>query len=117
MPISKANKEALYDSLDESKRKGQRLEIRLRFQGKNEDADQVKAKTDELSQQLDDLLAGIMENWSGNAKALITATKDTNKRLQASIRDIKNKIKIGENLVKALGYLDDAIKVAKKLLA
>jgi hypothetical protein len=33
-----------------------------------------------------------------------------------SIRDIKKKIKVAENIVKATGYLDDAIKVAAKLL-
>lgn len=116
MSINNRNKEAMIDALLESKRKGFRLEITLRFQGKAAEADEVKAKTRKLSRKIDDLLVRAMEDWLGNAAALIKTMKNTNAKLQASIRDIKKRIKVAQNVVKAIGFLDDAIDVAVKLL-
>lgn len=116
MPINNIDKEALIDALLESKRKGFRLEISLRFQGKNAEADKVKAKTRKLSRTMDNLLSQAMQSWLGNATVLRQTMTKTNANLQASIRDIKKKIEVAENIVKAIGYLDDAIKLAAKLL-
>ncbi len=116
MPIKNIDKEALIDALLESKRKGLRLEIRLRFQGKNSEADKVGAKTRKLSRRMDNLIAQAMQSWLGNATVLRQTMTKTNANLQASIRDIKRNIKVAANIVKATGYLDDAIKVAAKLL-
>ena len=116
MPNSQTNKETLIHSLNETYRKGQKLELNLRFKGKTSEVDQVRAKCNELSDRIDDLIAEAMKDWLGNADTLIDEVKSINSNLQSSIRDIKHEIKMGEKVVKAISYLDQAIDIAKKLL-
>jgi len=116
MPNSQTNKETLIHSLNETYRKGQKFELNLRFKGKTSEADQVRVKCNELSDRIDDLIAEAMKDWLGNADTLIDEVKSINSNLQSSIRDIKHEIKMGEKVVKAIGYLDQAIDIAKKLL-
>ena len=116
MPNSETNKETLIPSLNETYRKGQKLELNLRFKGKTEEADQVRAKCNELSDRIDDLIAEAMKDWLRTADTLIDEVKGINSNLQSNIRDIKHEIKMGEKIVKAIGYLDQAIDITKKLL-
>ena len=117
MPNSESNKETLIHSLNETYRKGQKLEINLRFKGKTSEADQVRAKCNELSDRIDDLITEVMKDWLRKADTLINEVKVLNSNLQSNIREIKKEIKMGEKIVKAIGYLDQAINLTKKLLA
>jgi hypothetical protein len=58
-----------------------------------------------------------MQDWIGSANLTIEAIKKTNKNLQKTIRDIKKDVEVAKNIVKAIGYLDDAIKIAATLSA
>ncbi len=115
MPLNRSQREIAIEKLLITKNKGHRLEIRLRFQGKAAEAKQVKDTNDVLSKEIDRLLVEIMEAWTGNAATIETALRTNNTRLQATIRDIRKKIKVAEKVVKAIGYLDKAIELARKL--
>ena len=116
MPNFETNKETLIHSLNEAYRKGQKLEINLRFKGKNSEADQVRVKCNELSDRIDDLITEAMKTWLGTADTLIDEVKGINSNLQSNIRDIKKEIKMGEKILKSIGHLDQAINITKKLL-
>ncbi len=113
---NKEDKASIVDNLIITKRKGHALEIDLMFKGKDEDAKKVKKKTEELSKKIDLLLAALMKEWIGSAEPLIQKIKKTNAGLQKAIRDIKKDVETAKNVVKALGYLDEAVKIATDLL-
>ena len=113
----KEDKEKIVDNLLITKRKGHNLEINLMFKEREVEAEEVKTKTNELSKKVDLLLIDLMKDWIGSAKATVESTRKTNKNLQKTIRDIKNDVNVTKNIVKAVGYLDEAIMIAVSLLA
>jgi hypothetical protein len=117
MPISKPNKQLLIRSLQATRNKGDELEIELLIAGRDAEAGQVREATDRLSKQIRRLITAAKKSWRGQADALLKDMKKRNASLQAAIRDIKKKIKIAENVVKAVGFVDDAVEVAAKALA
>ena len=117
MAISEAKKEEIIDTFLVTKKKGSRLQITLRFQGRKAEADEVGKQNKRLSSSIDKLIAQSMRQWRGSASQIIADRKKGNAKLQASIKDIKVKKKVAENVVKALGYIDDAIETAAKLVA
>ena len=58
-----------------------------------------------------------MQDWIGSARLTIESINKTNENLQKTIRDIKRDVEVAKNIVKAIGYLDDAIMIAANLLA
>ena len=117
MPISTPNKQLLIRSLQNARNKGDELEIELIIQGRAADAMKVRAATDRLSKQIRKLINGAKKSWRGNAKALQTNMQARNAKLQSSIRDIKKKVKVAQNIVKAVGFIDDAVVLAAKVMA
>lgn len=112
----KEDKESVVDQLLMVKRKGHMLEIDLRFEKMEDEAEEVKGKTDKLSEEIENLLADLMKDWVGSAKETIESIKKTNKKLQDAIRDIKKDVEVAKNIVKAVGFLDEAIVIAVNLL-
>jgi hypothetical protein len=121
MPVSQNDKEALIDSLLEARRKAIRLKLVLKFQGKNAEAKEVSDKADELSTKIDRLIAGQMRAWNTSAAGHLATIGSANRKLQRAIREVKNAINTAQAVVKATGYLDEAIvvaaQVAKKIAA
>lgn len=116
--MNQSEKEAIIDKLINTKRKGHSLEIDLCFKGMDDDAKTIKDKSSELSRKIDDLLANIMRGWVDNTTAgAEEELKKVNRKIQDTIRKIKKEIEIAKNIVKATGYLDEAIKIAFDLLA
>ena len=116
MAISAQNKEKLIDTLLETKRKGHRLQITLKFQNNLTKAKTVGDKCRTLSSKIDKLIAQSMRQWLGSASKIIAERKKGNTKLQATINDIKKKKNIANNVVKAVGFIDDAIEAAAKLI-
>ena len=113
----KEDKELIVDNLLITKRKGHNLEIDLMFKGMEGEVKKVKTKTNKLSKKVDSLLSALMKDWIGSANSTIESIKKTNQNLQKTIRDIKKDVETAKNIVKALGYLDDAIMIAANLLS
>jgi len=53
-----------------------------------------------------------LDDWLGQTAAIIQVDKTANTSLQQSIRKIKQGVKTAENLVKAIGLIDDLITTA-----
>lgn len=116
MKISdESTKQSIINDLLVTKQSGHRLEIALRFKGKANEANDVKRKTDELTDKIDDLLGQVMEEWSGQSKEIIAEIVKANSSLKAAINDIKRDLEIAENVVKAIGYIDDAVAIAAEI--
>jgi uncharacterized protein with PhoU and TrkA domain len=113
----KEDKESIVDNLLITKRKGHNLEIDLMFKGMETEAKNIRTQTNKLSKKVEILLADLMKNWIGSAKSAIESTRKTNQNLQKTIRDIKKDVEVAKNIVKAVGYLDEAIVIAVNLLA
>ena len=67
MPFSQADKLAVLDGLTASRRQGQLAEVSLRLGNQAGEADRIRAKTEELTDEIDDLMAAMMKDWLGQA--------------------------------------------------
>ena len=113
--ISKNSKEEIIQRLLITKQRSIALEVRLLVKGKSEEANKIKSKTKALTRQIDQLLSKLMDEWIGQAVMVIGNITKTNAALQTSITKVKNNEKTAENIVKAIGLVDDAINIAKAL--
>jgi hypothetical protein len=91
------------------------IEARLRWSGDIAAADEIKAKHDELREQIDILRGRVADQWTKDAAQVEEGIRKANTKVQASIRDIKKKIKIAENVVKVIGQVNDAVVAVREL--
>lgn len=117
MGMSQEEKEKVLDRLSITKRNAHKLEIRLRFRGDEDGAAKVRTKSERLSKKIDKLLAALMTDWMGSLEVTTKSLEKVNKDILRVIDEIKDEIDAAKKVVKALGYLDDAINIATKLLA
>lgn len=113
MSISKT--EAI-QSMQVTLQRCQNLELIVRFRGDVHSASQIGAKNKVLRKQIDNLIIEAMKDWLKDAQEVTANIKTANKALQTSITNVKNKKAAGENIVKALGLVDDVISIAASLL-
>lgn len=115
MPASKQSKLDIIDRLLATHGKAQKLALILKFAGQAAKAKEVEERNARLSKKIDILLAKAMRDWNTSAATHIEGIKAANAKLQANIADIKKKIRVAQNVVKALGHLDKAIEIAGKV--
>lgn len=115
MPVSQQKKEDIIDRLLISHSKAQKLAITLKFAGEAAKAREIEEKKAQLSKKIDTLIAKAMRDWNTSAATHVEGIKAANTKLQASIKDIKKKIRVAQNIAKALDHLDDAIEIAGKV--
>ena len=116
MAFTQSDKEKFLAALNDTRSAGHSAEIRLRFQENTAEADQVSAAADRLTEQIDMLTAELMKDWLGAAKQAMADLSKKSDQIDDAIADIKKKLKIGQNVVKLVGALDDAVAIAKKVL-
>jgi hypothetical protein len=107
----------LYNLMLAGLSKGVKLAAVLAQHGDDESRQLIEAKNEQLAKQAASLRKGIQLKWNGRATELREQIRSHNTRLQDQIRDIEKQIKTAERVVKALGYIDDLIALARKLLA
>src|SRR5262245_9007167 len=107
MALSNSDKQDVIGRLLVTNQKAHILEISLRFKGQNDQAEEVAQKSRELTDQIDLLLGQVMVAWLGQAGTILQEVQKANASLQASIRQIQNEVNIAQNLVKAIGFIDD----------
>jgi len=103
------------DELQAIYRNGQILELRLRLAGKAKLADQTWASTRRLGDEIDVLLGKAIDAWLGDAEKTISKINKMNGKVQEMIDDVTKTIKTAEQVVKFVGYIDDAVAIAVKL--
>ena len=115
MSFESTSKIQVLEAMQAIHRNGQILEIKLRFANKKDRADQVWASNVLLGQHIDILIGKAIDDWLGDADAMVDRIEGAAGGLQKSIDQIADTIKTGEKVVKAIGYIDDAVKIAAKL--
>jgi hypothetical protein len=98
-----------------TRRQAQRLAISLRFQGRESAAIGAEEKVGELSDQIDRMLAAEMETWVQGAADLTARLKGINQRLSADVDSIRKRDQNVERIARALGAIDDVIRMIRRL--
>lgn len=114
--IAKAKKESIVQKLLVTNQKVTTMRTRLLIQGEAGKAAEVQAKGQELTREIDSLLAQIMSNWAGSADQLVQDISGLNTNLQSTINKVKQRAQTAEQVVKAIGLIDDAISIAKTFI-
>ena len=107
----------IYNALLAGLSKGVRLAAELDREGKTAERKEVEARNDDLATKAAKLRVNIHKNWRSQAQRVIDQIRKTNSRIQERIRDIQETIEKAEKFVKALGYIDDLIDIARKVIA
>jgi len=115
MAVSRDQKEEILDGLLEAQRKAQKLSLRLRFAGKDEEARRIDRRERKLAKQIQRLTAAAMREWRTGASAPLDELRRRNSAIQAAIRDVKKNVRTTERAAKAVGLLDDVLEVALDL--
>jgi hypothetical protein len=117
MAFEQTQKEKVMESLMAAQRQGQITEIKLRLQGKPDEAEKVWQENSRLSAEIDILIGQMMDEWLGNAERAIKGLAKVNTKLEAAVAEIKKQMNVAQNVVKIIGLLDDAVAIAKKVAA
>jgi hypothetical protein len=117
MAFEQTQKEKVIESLMAEHRQGQIAEINLRLQGKPDEADKVWQENTRLAAEIDILIGQMMDEWLGNAERAIKGLAKINTKLEAAVAEIKKQMNVAQNVVKIIGLLDDAVAIAKKVVA
>jgi hypothetical protein len=117
MAFEQTQKEKVIESLMAEHRQGQIAEINLRLQGKPDEADKVWQENTRLAPEIDILIGQMMDEWLGNAERAIKGLAKINTKLEAAVAEIKKQMNVAQNVVKIIGLLDDAVAIAKKVVA
>ena len=117
MAFEQSQKEKVIESLMAEHRQGQISEINLRLQGKPDEADKVWQENTRLAAEIDILIGQMMDEWLGNAERTIKGLAKINTKLEAAVAEIKKQMNVAQNVVKIIGLIDDAVAIAKKVVA
>lgn len=117
MAVTEETKLEIVQRLLVTKQKAHSLEILLRFKGKGDQADDVAASAAELSNQIDALLGQIIDEWLAQSTEIVADLKKANETLQRSVTAIKKGVQTAQNIVKAIGIIDDAAALAGKVIS
>ena len=115
MAVSKLIKQQIIQNLLVTKQKSHNLEMTLRFKGQTQQADLVAAKTQELTAEIDTLLVKLLDEWLTESVGVVGEIRSGNTRLQTSIRKVSQGVQTAQNIVKAIGFVDDAIAIAARI--
>ena len=115
MAFSQDDKLKLLDALMDARRQGQLAEISLRSQGLGDDAEKIRKSVTVLSAQIDVLIGRMMEDWLGQVDKAIGDMATCTKGLQTAVDQIRKKVAIAQTVVKALGFVDQAVATAAKV--
>ena len=97
-------------------RVGLDLELELRFREEGEHADQIKARTDELSRVIDAVLADLLSEWATQAGTTTAKLVQAEEKAREANKKVQERVRVAQNVIKAAGALDNAIKIGAKLV-
>ena len=115
MAFSQDDKLKLLDELMEVRRQGQLAEISLRSQGRTEDAEKIRKAVVVLSAQIDARIGRIMEAWPGEPAGAIADMAACTTGLRTAVDQMRQKEAIAQTVVKAVGFVDQAVAIAAKV--
>jgi methyl-accepting chemotaxis protein len=115
MPINEDDKLQLIDNLQAVRRAGQKLEVRLRLAGKKAEADRAHAETERLNDAISRMIAKVVDEWVEQADANTAKLGEAADKAEKAIDDVKAATATMKSVVDAVGYIDDALEIAKKV--
>jgi len=115
MAFSQDDKLKFLDELMDARRQAQLAEISLRSQGLADDAEKLHKSVVVLSAQIDVLIGRMMEDWLGQVDKAIADMAACTNGLQTAVDQIRKKVAIAQTVVKALGFVDQAVAAAAKV--
>jgi hypothetical protein len=92
------------------------LEAQLRLAASPQVA-ALDAKNNALSDGIDNVVGHAMDNWLTDAKQVTTQMQAANQSLQNQITQIEQDVTDVAAIVQAIGYVDQALQAAVKLVA
>jgi len=95
--------------------KGLKLEFALMLQ--NEDLTTVQKANRRLAKKIDELRGKLHEEWIESTDNIRREIIIANGQIEKSIKAIEKRVKIAENVVKAVGYIDRVVETASRLLS
>jgi hypothetical protein len=117
MSIEQDERIAIVDYLRLAQRRGRRLGLQLRFQGRTVQAEQVEAQTQKLASTIDVLSARAKDRWRGDPATTLRKMEAAQGELQGAIDAIQRKEDVSDNVAKALGQLDEIDDIGRSLLS
>ncbi len=90
--------------------------LKLRMDGKDEEAGKVQEKRTELRAEIDRVRGLAAEEWASKADALAAEVKAHNETVQGYVDDIQKNIETAKNVVKLVGAAGDVISRVRSML-
>lgn len=109
-------KVTIYNKLLAGLSKGVKLAALLAREGRTAEKKEVERKNEELARQAAALRRRIHEDWQVEARRTLERVRAVNGKLQARVRAVEKAVTTAETVVSALGYLDDLIGIARKVV-
>jgi hypothetical protein len=103
----------IYTKLVAGLGKGVKLVAVLDRLGSTAERKEVEKSNEELAKQAGALRKKIQKQWNVQAKTTLEKIQASSAKLQRQIRSIEKTRKTGEKVVKALGFIDELIDLAK----
>ena len=103
------NKLALLAEMNASYGELTNTRLRLRQDGKDDEAQQIQERRTKLRAEIDRIRGKVAEEWAAKADALAADLKAYNETVQGYINDLKNNIETAQNVVKLVGAVDDLV--------
>ncbi len=114
--MEKSEKNLLLDELSVCYNRINYLKTLCEEQNQPEEAAKFERRKARLKLEIDGLSRDLFDDWLGSAAELKESLKANNVSLQKAVKDIEKSVKLAQNIAKALGCVDDAIKVAADLV-
>jgi len=115
--ISDTNdKNDLLDKLSVCLNRAFRARLNCEAQGRTDDVVQFDLRIRRLQSQINLLIQGLLKDWAGDASALKVRLDAANAGLNKAVADLERSVEIIQSIVKAVGYIDDALAAAASLL-
>ncbi len=91
-------------------------EIILLANGKSDDAEKLADAIDDLDKIIQQLRGKILDDWLTKVDGFRAKLGAMNAEVQEAIDDIKDDIETAKKVVKLIGYVDDVVKTAAKVM-
>jgi hypothetical protein len=107
----------VYRQLLASMSKGVQLAALLSEEGREDEAEEVARGNQKLAREVAKLRRSLTADWQGSARKVLKGIRAENAKLQRRIRKVERSLDTAQDIAKAVGYLDEVVGIARKVLA
>jgi len=96
--------------------RGKYLKLEFMLKLDDEDATTIEDATARLAGRIEDIRTQLHDRWSGSANRTTAELRKISRRLQKVIRTIDTETDVAESILKAVGYVDDVLRITGRIL-